>query len=180
MKITCLLVIMSCLAFAGRLGIGIAGGSQYIQDYKTLEPAQMNELFYGAQFSLQAEALPNVLLVPAVSFMNNPSISSSAAGFGVGITIQPRLGNFPIVPHFGGEGTLLLYNDMNVTDAMRQGNFETYIETSTPRLVGSGYAGLSLFLGRSISLDCSYRYHSFSRVFAVEMFWAGLNYYVNW
>ncbi len=178
-KITFLLILTS-LAFGGRLGIGISGGGQYLEDYETLTPERLETLFYGAKFNIKAEALPNVFLEPSIGYVNNPSISQSATGIGLGMTIKPKLGNFPIVPSFGLEGTLLFYNEDNIADAIRAGQLEQYIKTSTPELMGAGFAGLSLFLGKSISIDCTYSYHKFSPQYGVEMIWAGVSYYINW
>lgn len=180
MKKIIMLIILISLAFGGRLGMGIAGGGQYDQDYRTITPETIQNLFYGGKCYISAEALPNVFLEPSVIYMNNPTVSLSTAGFGLGLNIQPRLGDFPIAPSFGIEGILLLYNDANISEAVRSGNLYEYIETSTPKLMGAGFAGLSLFLGKSISLDCQYRYHAFSPQYGVEMAWAGLSYYFNW
>jgi hypothetical protein len=180
MKKLWIILIIASLAFGGRFGMGIAGGSQYDKDYKTISPESLKNMFYGAEFYIQAEALPNVFLEPSITYFNNPTISSSAAGVGLGINIQPRLGGFPIAPFFGVEGTLLLYNDLDVAEAVKSGQLNTYIETSRPKLAGAAFAGISLFLGKSISLDCHYRYQGLSRQFGVEMVWAGLSYYFNW
>jgi hypothetical protein len=178
-KIVCLSIIAT-LAFAGRFGLGITGGGEYKENYETITVENIHNLFYGAEFYIQAEALPSIFLRPTISYLHNPSISSSMAGVGIGVNVQPRLGNFPIAPFFGVTGTILLHNDLDVTEAVRTGRLNEYIETSTPQLVGSGYAGINLFLGRNLALDCNYRYHSFSPQFGVEMVWAGLSYNINW
>lgn len=178
-RIVCLLIVAT-LGFAGRFGIGITGGGEYKESYETVTVENIHDLYYGAEFYIQAEALPSIFLRPTISYLNNPSISSSMAGVGLGLNIQPRLGNFPIAPFFGLSGTMLLHNDMDVAEAVRTGRLNEYIETSTPQLVGSGYAGINLFLGQSLALDCHYRYHSFSPQFGVEMVWAGLSYSINW
>jgi len=180
MKRIAFLLIIASLVFGGRLGIGISGGGQYVENYETLTPERLETLFYGAKFSIKAEALPNVFLEPSIGYINNPSISQSAAGIGLAMTIKPRLGNFPIVPSFGFEGSLLLYNESNISDAIRAGQFEEFIKTSSPELMGVGFAGLSLFLGKSVSIDCAYSYHRFSPQYGVEMIWAGVSYYINW
>jgi len=178
-KIVCLLIVTT-FAFAGRFGIGIAGGGEYEENYKTLTPETIQDIFYGAEFYIQAEALPNVYLRPTISYLNNPSISSSMAGIGLGVNVQPRLGNFPIAPFFGLTGTMLLHNEMDIAEAVKSGRLNEYIETSTPQLMVSGHAGLNLFLSKSLAIDCHYRYHSLSPQYGVEMIWAGLSYNINW
>lgn len=180
MKRTALILIITSLAFGGRFGVGFAGGGQYDENYETITPEMLETLFYGGEVYIQAEALPNVFLKPSVSYLNNPTTSSAAAGVGLGLNIQPKLANFPIVPSFGIEGTMLLYNELNLTESVRAGHLQEYIETSTPKLMGVGFAGFSLCLGDCISIDCRYRYHSFSPQYGVEMIWAGLSYYINW
>jgi hypothetical protein len=180
MKYFWLSIIVFSYACAGCLGIGVSAGSEYNGNLETISPEIMNSMYYGAEFHVQAEALPNVYLKPSISYFNNPALSSTAAGFGLGINIQPRLGGFPIVPSFGVEGTLLLYNSLNLPEAVQNGQLEEYIETSTPRLVGAGFAGVNLFIGRSASLSCHYRYHTLAPDQHVEMVWAGIAYYFNW
>ncbi len=177
-KIFFILIIIS-LAFGGRIGIGIAGGSQYDENYETITQEQIQSMFYGAKFNIQAETITSVYLEPSISYFNDPVISTSSAGIGLGLKIKPRLGNFPIVPSFGIEGTMLFYNDLNIAEAARSGQLNEYIETSTPRLMGAGYAGLSLFLGKRISIDCYYQYHGFPQQDGIEMVWAGLSYCIN-
>ena len=178
-RIVCLSMIAT-FAFAGRFGVGITGGGEYKENYETVTVENIHDLYYGAEFYVEAEALPSFFLRPTLSYLHNPSISSSMAGIGLGVNVQPRLGNFPLAPFFGVTGTMLLHNDLDVTEAVRSGRLNEYIETSTPQLVGSGYAGINLYLGRSLTLDCQYRYHSFSPQFGVEMVWAGLSYNINW
>ena len=177
-----IIFISICVAFGGTFGINIAGGAQYEsnRDYQNLTPEQVQDMFYGGEVSLMAEAFPNVFLEPTVVYFNNPQMSSSAAGVGLAVNITPRLGCFPIAPHFGVDGTILFYNDIPLTQAAQNGNINEYLETSTPRFMGTGFLGLSLFLGNALSLDCNYRYHSMSREYVVEMIWGGITYYVNW
>ena len=178
-KIVCLFIIIT-FAFAGRFGLGITGGGEYRESYETVTVENIKDLYYGAEFYIQAEALPSIFLRPMLSYLHNPSISSSMAGIGLGVNVQPRLGNLPIAPIFGVTGTMLLHNELDITEAIKAGRLNEYIETSTPQLVGSGYAGINLYLGKSLALDCQYRYHSFSPQFGVEMVWAGFSYSVNW
>lgn len=180
MKIISFVLIISSLAFCGSFGIGIAGGGQYYEDYKSLTPEMLQEMFYGAELSLSAEALPNVFLEPSFSYLNNPAVSTSAAGCGLGLNIKPRLGNFPFVPYFGLKGTILFYSEMDIREAARAGQLIAYIENSSPKLIGAGFAGISLFLGKSMSLNCNYSYYSLAPQYGVEMVWAGLTYYINW
>ena len=182
MKVIALLSISLCLAFSGSFGIGMIGGTQYdpSYDYQTITPEQIRDMYYGGELSLKAEAFPNVYLEPSISYLNNPTRSSSAAGVGLGINIKPQLGRFPIVPHFGVTGTILFYNDLSLTEAARSGNLYDYLEKSTPTFVGAGFAGLSLYLGQALSGDCNYRYSGFSPYHGVAMIWGGISYYVNW
>jgi hypothetical protein len=182
MKVIALLVTTLCLAFAGTFGIGVIGGTQYepAYDYQSITPETVREMFYGGEISLKAEALPHVFIEPSLSYLNNPTRSSSAAGIGLGVNIKPRLGRFPIVPHFGVTGTILFYNDLSLTEAAKAGVLNEYLETSTPVLVGAGFAGLSLYLGNSLSLDCNYRYHNLAPYNNVAMVWGGVSFYVNW
>lgn len=172
------LLLIASFAIAGRLGIGIAGGCQYPETRESLTPEQFLSLYYGAELSLQAEALPHVYLVPSIVYLNNPS--SSSAGFGIGINIRPRLGGFFIAPSFGIKGTLLFSNDQDITDAIKTGQLSEYIESSTPHVNGTAFAGLSILFGDKMSLDCQYRYLGLTQEYGIEMVWAGFNYYINW
>ncbi|KPJ73809.1 hypothetical protein AMJ52_03135 [candidate division TA06 bacterium DG_78] len=178
-KITLFLIIVSC-TFAGRLGIGLAGGGQYPNHHETLTPEQFLDLYYGAELSVQAEALPHVYLEPFITYLNNPSHSSSSAGVGLGITLRPRLGRFFIAPAFGIKGTLLFCNDVDIADAIKNGQLNEYIESSSPRLNSTAFAGLTILFGEKMSLDCQYRYCGLTQEYGIEMVWAGLNYYINW
>lgn len=180
MKTIIVISLITSLCHAGRFGIGFAGGGEYNRNYETVTVDELQTVFYGAEFRLQAEALPCIYMEPSIKYLNNPSMASTAAGVGLGINIQPKIGRFPIVPSFGVEGTLLLYNNLSLSDVMNNGNLADYIETAHPRIVGSGFAGLNLFLGQSVSVNCHYRYLSFAPQQNVEMVWAGLSYYFNW
>jgi hypothetical protein len=182
MKVIALWVITLCLVYGGTFGIGVTGGTQYepSYDYRSITPEQLQDMFYGGEISLKAEALPCVFIEPSVSYLNNPTSSSSAAGVGLGVNIKPRLGRFPIVPNFGVTGTILFYNDLSLTEAAQAGRWEDYLTTSKPAFVGAGFAGLSLYLGNSLSIDCTYRYHSLAPYYGVTMVWGGISYYINW
>jgi hypothetical protein len=182
MKVIAFFVTTLCLAFGGTFGIGVTGGTQYepAYDYRSITPEQLHEMYYGGEVSLKTEALPHVFIEPSLSYLNDPVNSSSAAGVGLGINIKPRLGRFPIVPNVGVTGTILFYNDLSLTEAAQAGVLEDYLETSTPTFVGAGFAGLSLYLGNSLSIDCTYRYHSLAPYNGVIMIWGGVSYYVNW
>jgi hypothetical protein len=182
MKVIALLCTSLCLVFAGTFGIGVIGGTQYdpTYDYQSISPEQIQDMYYGGEIALKAEAFPNVFLEPSLHYLNNPTRSQSTAGVGLGVNIKPRLGRFPIVPHFGVTGTILFYNDLSLTEATRNGTLDEYLMTSTPTFVGAGFAGLSLYLGDALSLDCNYRYHSFAPYRGITMVWGGLSYYVNW
>lgn len=178
-KMAYILIIIS-LAFGGRLGVGISGGGEYDRDYRTISPAEIQSVFYGAELSLQAEALPNVFLETSASYFNNPSEASSTGGLGLGINIQPRIGRFPIAPLFGIKGTLLFHSDLDINNVMSEGHLTEYIETSTPQLIGAGYAGLNIFFTESVLLNCHYRYQGLAPEYTAEMVWVGLSYYINW
>jgi hypothetical protein len=137
-------------------------------------------LYYGAELSIQTEALPHVYLEPLITYLNNPSHNSSSAGLGLGITIRPRLGRFFIAPAFGIKGTLLFCNDLDIADAIKNGQLSEYIESSSPYLNSTAFAGLTILFGETMSLDCQYRYCGLTQECGIEMVWAGLNYYMNW
>jgi len=175
------LVTLTPLAFAGRLGIGISAGGQQYGDYRSLTVEQLPTLFYGSEFHIQAEALPHFYLEPLVSYYNNPGSAKSGLGFGLRANIQPRLGKFPLAPFFGVEGLIVLYNnDVDIGSAFQSDRLAEYIESSTPGTIGLGFAGVTLFLGKALSIDCQYRYLSFTRNYGVEMTWVGLTWYINW
>jgi hypothetical protein len=178
-KIICLFLITT-FCFAGRFGLGLTGGGEYKENYEAVTVENINDFYYGAEFYIQAEALPSIFVRPTMSYLHNPSIPSSMAGIGLGVNVQPRLGNFPITPVFGITGTMLFYNDLDIAEAVKNGRLNEYIESSTPRIVGSGYAGINLFLSRSLVLDCQYRYHSIAPQTGVKMVWAGFSYNINW
>jgi hypothetical protein len=167
-------------AFAGRLGVGLAGGGQYPEHRESITPEQFLDLYYGAELSIQAEALPHVYLEPHITYLSNPSQASSSAGLGLGITIRPRLGHFFIAPAFGIKGALLFSSDGDITDAIKNGQLSEYIESSSPHVNSTAFAGLTFLFGDKMSLDCQYRYCGLTQECGIEMVWAGLNYYINW
>jgi hypothetical protein len=180
MKKYIIVLFIVSFSFAGRFGIGVAGGGEYAANYEITSSQEIHNLFYGAEFRLQAEALPHLYLEPSLCYLNNPFFSSTAVGVGLGMTFQPRLGRFPIVPSVGIEGTLLLCNTIDAVTAAQDGTLQQYLETSTPRMAGSGFAGLNIFLGQLLGINCRYRYHSFTSNANAEMIWAGVSVYLNW
>jgi hypothetical protein len=181
MKNYIIIALIAPLAFAGRFGVGFSGGTEYDRDYQAMSYEQLPVMFYGGEFHLQAEALPALFLEPTVSYLNNPQLATSAVGAGLRLTVQPRLGRFPLAPFFGVEGTLMFYNqNLDLQSAIQSGRLEEYLRTSNPRPIGYGFAGMSIYLGRSLSLDGQYRYLRLSEQYAVQMVWAGLTFYLNW
>jgi hypothetical protein len=181
MKNYIIIALIAPLAFAGRFGVGFSGGAEYDGNYQSLSYEQLPLLFYGGEFHLQAEALPALFLEPTVSYMNNPQLATSAVGAGLRLTVQPRLGRFFLAPFFGVEGTLMFYNQgLDLQTALRSGRLEEYLRNSNPRPIGYGFAGMSIFLGRSLSLDGQYRYLRLNDQYTVKMVWAGLTCYLNW
>ncbi|OPX18575.1 hypothetical protein BXT86_00480 [candidate division WOR-3 bacterium 4484_100] len=174
------ILIITIPALGGRLGFMFAGGGEYQENYRSITLENSAELFYGAKFAVSTQALPNVYLEPSLLYFNNPLLKNSAGGIGVRLNIQPRLGRFFLAPSFGVEGDILFYNSVDLADQVAAGQLKEYIETSHPKLMGAGFAGLSLFLGRSVSIDCNYQYHQISPQFGIEMVWAGISYYINW
>jgi len=181
MKPLIYILLVTSLTFGGRLGIGFSAGGEYDKNYQTIDIYQLPDLYFGGEFHLQAEALPNLYLEPLVTFLNNPDMSTAALGFGLRVNIEPRLGRFFIAPFFGAEGTVLLYNDnVDLLVAAQTNRFDEYIETSHPKPVGQAFVGLKIYLGKSISLDGQYRYLSLTENYGVQMAWAGLTFYINW
>lgn len=180
MKKIGLFLIIASLTYAGRLGIGIAGGTQYPENYETIVAERFQNLYRGAEFYIQAEALPHVFLEPSIAYLNNPSLSSSSVGFGLGVNVRPRLGGFFIAPSFGIKGTLLLSNEIDISEAIRTGQLGAYIESSSLHATYAAFAGMSIFFSDKVSLDCQYRYLGLIQEYGVEMVWVGLNYYINW
>ncbi len=179
MKKISLLLIMIALGFGGRFGIGLAGGGQYPDDHK-ITMDRLPDLVYGAEFNLQAEALPNIYLEPSVSYFSNTRLSQSSAGVGLGINLRPRFGNFFLVPSFGLKGTILFLNDLSLGQAISNGQLTKYIGSSTPQLSYTAFAGMGICLSKKLSLECNYRYLQLAPAYRVEMVWAGLSYYINW
>lgn len=181
MKKLYIITITFSLVFAGRFGIGFSGGCEYEQGYQSLSAASLPGVFFGGEFHVQAEALPAFYLEPTVSFLNNPEANQLTIGTGLRLTVQPKLGRFPLSPFFGAEAALQFFNsDLDLVAAYRAQRLTEYFETSHPRAIASGYAGLSIFLSRGLSLDGQYRYLSLCREVGVPMAWAGMTFYLNW
>ncbi len=181
MRFTLGLILLAPFMFGGRLGIGIGGGGQYDMDYNTLQYESPTNLFYGAEFHLQAEALPNMYLEPLVLYLNDGINQTPACGIGLRINVAPRLGRFFLAPFFGLEGDILFYNPkINLNQALLNNQLEGYFRGSSPSSAGFGFGGISIYFGKSISLDCQYRYYSPNRGIGIKMAWAGLTYYINW
>jgi len=174
------LIIIS-FAFCGQFGIGIVGGSEYTDvDYQTITPERFLDLHYAGEFYLQAEALPNFFLEPALFYLHNPLTGLNSGGVGLRLNVQARIKRFPLAPFFGVEGILLLRNNDDLNAAIINRNLETWIEGSSPMCIVAGFSVISLFLGRNLSVDCHYRYLGFGPNYGVEMAWAGLTYHINW
>lgn len=181
MKIFYIITITFSLVFAGRFGIGFSGGCEYEQGFQSLSAASLPGVFFGAEFHVQAEALPAFYLEPSISFLNHPEANQVTIGTGLRLTVQPKLGKFPLSPFFGAEGALEFFNpDLDLMEACRDQHLTEYFETSHPRPIACGYAGLSIFLSRGLSLDGQYRYLSLCREVGVPMAWAGMTFYLNW
>jgi hypothetical protein len=180
-RIIIVLIVITSFALAGRLGIGVSVSGQQSCDYQTLTMEQLPGIYYAGEFHIQAEALPHCYIEPTVVCLNNPQYAGPGIGMGLRLNIQPRIGRFFLAPFFGVEGLLVLYNDgLDVSTALQSDRMIEYIETSTARTFGSGFAGVSLYLGRAISIDCNYRYLSLSQGIGVEMTTVGLTWYINW
>jgi len=178
-----LILILSIftLTFAGRLGIGFSGGGEYANDYTLQNYDQLSRMFYAAEFHISAEALPYMFLEPIGLVVNDATQNLNVPGVGLRINVAPRLGKFFLAPFFGIEGDIMFYNShIDLKNAATAGRLRDYFEGSSPRVIGMGFGGLSIFFGKAMSLDCQYRYLSLSKNFGVEMVWAGLTFYINW
>jgi hypothetical protein len=171
-------MLLGAAGFAGHLSIGLAGGGEYPDPGERISLSGLQNMVYGGEFFIQAEALPSVYIEPSVVYLNQ--FSRSATGLGLGINIRPRLGNFLLAPCLGLKGTLMLQNDKDLAQAIRDGQLNEYIETSNPYLSSTAYAGLCAFLGKRFSLDCNYRYLHLAPGCNIEMVWAGITYHINW
>ncbi len=180
-RVLIILLSLFAVSFAGRLGIGFSGGSEYTGDYTLQNYSQLRHMFYGGEFHISAEALPFMFIEPVGLIFNDARINGSVPGVGLRINIAPRLGKFFLAPFFGVEGDILFYNShMDFNSAMSARRLGDYFEGSSPKTLGSGYGGLSVYFGKTMSFDCQYRYISFDRNIGVEMAWAGLTFYINW
>ncbi len=177
-----MLVILNlvCLGFGGNLGLGVSFGGQYDRNYEGITAQRIKDLFYGAEFYIRTQALPSTYLEPSLVYLNDPYAMTSSVGLGLGINIQPRLGRFLIAPSFGLKGIMMLNNDMDLDEAIRDNALTEYIESSSPELSFAGFAGLSIFLNRQLAIDCVYRYHQLNPGYGVQMVWLGFSYYINW
>lgn len=176
-----LILAIFALSTGGRLGIGFSGGGEYKNGYGLQNYSQIQSMFYGVQFHISAEALPYMFLEPIGLVMNDAIKHSNVPGIGLRINVAPRFGKFFLAPFFGIEGDILFYNsNIDLRDAASQGNLQYYFEGSSPRAIGMGFAGLSIYFGRAISLDCQYRYLSLAKNLGTELVWAGITYYINW
>ncbi len=179
--LTIIILLISGLSFAGRLGIGISGGAEYQRDYALQHYDQLPEMFYGAEFHISAEALPYMFIEPVGLVVNDATRGVTVPGIGLRINVAPRLGKFFLAPFFGIEGDIVFYNSQfNFQEAATSGRMSAYFENSTPRALGMGFGGLSIYFGKAVSLDCQYRYTSIAKGLGVEMVYAGLTYYINW
>lgn len=163
------------------MGIGFSGGGEYKSGYGFQNYGAINNMFYGAEFHISAEALPYMFLEPIGLVVNDARKHLNVPGIGLRINVAPRLGKFFLAPFFGIEGDILFYNPrIDLKNAATSGRLEDYFEGSSPRAIGMGFGGLSVYFGRAVSLDCQYRYMSLTKNLGVEMVWAGITYYINW
>ncbi len=180
-KITLLTSLPLIIALAGRLGIGLSGFGEYEQNYTLKNYESLDKMHYSAAFHISAEALPFMFIEPCASVVNDASTNKMVPGIGLRINVAPRLGRFFLAPFFGVEGNILFYNPtMELKDAAYNQRLEEYFEGSSPRATGTGFGGLSIFFGKSVSLDCHYRYLYLAKGVGIEMVGGGLTYYINW
>jgi hypothetical protein len=180
-RLTIIILLISALSFAGRLGIGISGGAEYQRDYALDNYDQLPKMFYGAGFHISAEALPYMFIEPVGLVVNDATRGVTVPGIGLRINVAPKLGKFFLAPFFGVEGDIVFYNsEFSLQEAVASGRMSAYFENSTPRAFGMGFGGLSIYFGKAVSLDCQYRYTSIAKGLGVEMVYAGLTYYINW
>jgi len=180
-KIILLIALPLILSLAGRFGIGLGGFGEYEENYTLQNYNQLNKMFYSAEIHLSAEALPFMFIEPSAWVVNDALTNKMVPGVGLRINIAPRLGKFFLAPFFGIEGNILFYNPkMELKDAAYSQRLEEYFENSSPRATGTGFGGLSIYFGKSVSLDCHYRYLYLARGIGIEMVGGGLTYYINW
>lgn len=180
-KIILLIALPLILSMAGRFGIGLGGFGEYNQNYTIQNYGLLDKMYYSAEFHLSAEALPFMFIEPGVLVLNDALKNKMVPGVGLRINVAPRLGKFFLAPFFGIEGNILFYNPkMELKDAAYSQRLEEYFEGSSPRATGTGFAGLSIYFGKSVSFDCHYRYLCLAKGIGIEMVGGGLNYYINW
>ncbi|MGB9721729.1 MAG: hypothetical protein ACPL28_09655 [bacterium] len=180
-KLTISFILIFIMCFAGRLGIGIGAGAEYEKSYALQNYDQLPQIFYGGEFRISAEALPYMFLEPVGLIVNDATRDMTVPGIGLRINVAPRLGKFFLAPFFGVEGDILFYNqNLAFQEAATAGRTGEYFEGSSPRAIGMGFGGLSIYFGKAVSLDCQYRYTSIAKGLGVEMVYAGLTYYINW
>uniref|UniRef100_A0A7V3VTD8 Outer membrane protein beta-barrel domain-containing protein n=1 Tax=candidate division WOR-3 bacterium TaxID=2052148 RepID=A0A7V3VTD8_UNCW3 len=180
-KATLLIFATMTIGICGRFGVGIAGFCQYENDYSIKNYNQFANTFYGIKCHISAEALPYMFLEPVGVLINNPLRNELAPGIGLRVNVAPRLGKFFLGPFFGFEGDILFYNpSIQFRDAVTTHRLEQYFEDSSPRGIGTGFGGLSIYLGKATSLDCHYQYLYIAKGIGIEMVCAGITFYLNW
>ncbi len=180
-KIILSISIPIIFALAGRFGIGLSSFGEYHQDYSLQNYDSINKMNYSVEFHISAEALPFMLIEPCALVINDAIKNKMVPGVGLRINVAPRLGSFFLAPFFGLEGNILFYNPaMEMKDAAYNQKLNEYFEGSSPRATVAGFGGLSIYFGKSISVDCHYRYLYFAKGIGIEMVGGGLTYYINW
>uniref|UniRef100_A0A7C4XFJ6 Uncharacterized protein n=1 Tax=candidate division WOR-3 bacterium TaxID=2052148 RepID=A0A7C4XFJ6_UNCW3 len=176
-----LIFIIATSLSGGRLGIGLSGGLQKDVNFDYSIYNRISELCYGGEFHLQSEALPRLYLEPLILYFNDGVSLSPNLGVGLRVNVAPRLGRFFIAPFFGIEGDIIFTNtEINLNQAIRDNCVEEYLSSSSPKISGFGFGGISFYLGKSFSIDGQYKYYSMRGRINTEMIWAGLTYYINW
>lgn len=180
-KLIFLVIIFQVISFAGRLGIGIGGSAEYNENYALQNYGELKRMYYSAEFRISAEALPYMFIEPIGIVVNDAFKNTVVPGIGLRINVAPRLGKFFLAPFFGIEGDILFYNpEMSLRESFSNNRLEEYFEGSSPRAAGMGFGGLSIYFGKSASLDCQYRYLCLAKGIGIEMVGASLTYYINW
>ncbi|MGQ9816699.1 MAG: hypothetical protein ACUVQ3_01925 [bacterium] len=180
-KILLFILTISALCSAGQMGIGFSAGGEYKNGYGLQNYGTLDNMFYGGEVHISAEALPFMFIEPIGLVVNDPTKSLNVPGIGLRINVAPRLGRFFLAPFFGIEGDILFYNSrIDLKNAVTSGRWEEYFEGSSPRAIGMGFGGISVYFGKAVSFNCQYRYMSLTKNLGVEMVWAGITYYINW
>ncbi|MEO0162321.1 MAG: hypothetical protein ABIL39_11190 [candidate division WOR-3 bacterium] len=178
--IICLMLIFASI-YGGRLGIGFGLNTRYQEDYLPQNYRNLMENFFWGEFRISAEGLPYMFIEPVGMIFHDAVKNHFLPGVGLRINIAPRIGKFFLGPFFGFEGDILFYNPRSeFRDAFYANKLQDYFENSHPRGMGSGYGGLSLYLGKSTSLDCHYRYLYLAPGMGIEMVGINLTFYLNW